>query len=108
MITLTSIAVAKLKEMSQEMEIGHLSVRVSIKGGKCAGFSHEMLFDDITNDMDEIIEQDGIKIVIDSMSAQYLEGTTIDYEDGLMSSGFKFINPNATGSCGCGQSFSID
>jgi iron-sulfur cluster assembly accessory protein len=104
-IILTEKAVAKLKEMSEEMDIGHLSIRICVKGGGCSGFTRDMMFDDITNEMDEITEQDGVKIVIDSMSAQYLEGCCIDYTESLMSSGFIFNIPN-TYTCGCGHSFS--
>jgi iron-sulfur cluster assembly accessory protein len=104
MITLTEAAVKKLKEMSEEMEIGHLTIRLSIKSGGCAGFQKDLCFDDITNEMDEITEQDGIKIVVDSVSLQYLEGTTVDYEEGLMSSGFRIESPLSSGSCGCGKS----
>jgi iron-sulfur cluster assembly accessory protein len=104
MITLTETAVAKLKEMSEEMGIGHLTIRVCVKGGGCAGFTRDMMFDEITNEMDEIIEQDGIKIVVDSMSAQYLEGTVIDYVEELLQSGFRFESPLAKGGCGCGHS----
>lgn len=104
MITLTETAVKKLKEMSEEMEIGHLTIRIALKGGGCAGFTRDMMFDDITNEMDEITEQDGIKIVVDSMSAQYLEGTVIDYVEEMLQSGFRFNSPLAKGSCGCGSS----
>jgi iron-sulfur cluster insertion protein len=104
MIHLTSAAIAQLKKISLEEEIGHLSVRITIKGGGCSGFITDMYFDEIIKEMDEIIEQDEIKIVIDPMSFQYFDGTEIDYVDTLISSGFKFNNPNATGTCGCGKS----
>jgi iron-sulfur cluster insertion protein len=103
-ITLTEPAVKKLKEMSEEMGIGHLTIRVGVKGASCAGFTRDMMFDEIINEMDEIIEQDGIKIVVDSLSAQYLEGTIIDYVKELLQSGFRFNSPLAKHSCGCGSS----
>lgn len=106
MISVTEKAINKLKEISSDEGIGHLSVRVKILGGGCAGFTYDMFFDDVSTEMDEITELDGIKIIIDPLSFQYLDGVTIDYLEGLMGAGFKFINPNSTGSCGCGNSFS--
>jgi iron-sulfur cluster insertion protein len=107
MITITDKAVEKLKEISEADEIGHFVVRVGIKGGGCAGYMTDMFFDDMIKDTDEIIEKGGVKIIVDEMSFQYLDGTDIDYEEGLMGSGFRFANPNKTGSCGCGKSFSV-
>ena len=104
LIALTEKAILQLKKMSEEMEIGHLTIRVGLKGAGCSGFKYDMMFDDIIGEMDEVLEQDGIKIVVDGISAQYLEGTSIDYQDTLMSSGFTFTSPKALGSCGCGKS----
>ena len=104
MITITDTAVAKLKEISESDGVGHYSVRVKVLGGGCAGMTNDINFDDQPSDLDEIIEKDGIKILVDPLSVQYLDGTTIDYIEGLISSGFKFLNPNVKSSCGCGQS----
>jgi len=106
MIIFTETAIAKLKKISEEEEIGHLSVRLSVKGGGCAGFAYDMYFDDLLKELDEVEETDGVTAIIDPMSYQYLDGVTVDYIDSLVGGGFKFINPNATGGCGCGKSFS--
>lgn len=107
MISLTDKAVLKLKEMSEADGVGHLTIRLKVLGGGCAGFSYDMCFESVTADLDEVVEQDGIKVVVDPMSYQYLDEVTIDFVDGLMGAGFKFINPKAKGSCGCGSSFDI-
>ena len=105
MIQLTEKAAIKIKEFA-DAEGLPLSIRVKVTGGGCAGFKNDMSFDDQVTDLDEIIEQDGIKVVIDPLSFQYLENSTIDYIDDQFSSGFKFLNPNVKGSCGCGSSVS--
>lgn len=106
MITLTEKAVEKLKEIAESEAIGHTSVRIGLKGGGCAGMTHEMNFDDIKKDTDEVLELDGVTILIDHISSQYMENVTVDWEDQLISSGFKFKSPDITGSCGCGHSVS--
>lgn len=105
MIQLTEKAVAKLKEIA-ESEGVPVSVRVKVIGGGCAGFSNDMSFEEKISDMDEVIESNDVKIIIDPLSIHYLEGTTIDYVDSDYTSGFKFLNPNVKGSCGCGSSVS--
>jgi iron-sulfur cluster insertion protein len=107
MIHLTEKAVGKLKEIAESEGIGHFTVRVRVVGGGCAGFTNDMYFDDQIGEMDEVIEQDGVKIIVDPLSLQYLDETTIDWLDGPFGAGFKFNNPNVTGSCGCGSSFSV-
>ena len=105
MIYLTEKAAKQLKTISEEQGIGHYTVRVKVLGGGCAGFSYDMCFDDTIGELDEVSELDGIKVVCDPMSMQYIEGTVIDWVDGLMGAGFKFNNPTAKGTCGCGYSF---
>ena len=105
MIYLTEKAAKQLKIFSEEQDIGHTTVRVKIMGGGCAGFSYDMAFDETIGELDEIFELGGVKVVCDPMSMQYIEGTVIDWVDGLMGAGFKFNNPTAKGSCGCGNSF---
>lgn len=107
MITLTKRAIDKVKEISESEGIGHCNVRVKIIGGGCAGFTHDMTYEDNINEMDEVFEQDGCKIIVDPLSYQYLEETEIDFVDHPISAGFKFLNPNAKGSCGCGSSVSF-
>lgn len=107
MIYITEKAAKQFKSISDAEGIGHYIVRVKVKGGGCAGFEYELDFDDQVGELDESFELDGVKVVCDPMSMQYIEGTTIDFSDGLMGSGFVFNNPTATGSCGCGHSFDV-
>ncbi len=82
-------------------------VRVSVKAGGCSGLSYDMSFDNKLNEGDEIFEDKGVKVVCDVRSLLYLMNTTLDFSSGLNGKGFQFINPNATRTCGCGESFSI-
>jgi len=111
MIQITEKAALKIKELSESEGIGHYSVRARVIGGGCAGFTYDMFFDDQVSDMDETVEVTDyygtIKLVIDPLSLQYLEDTTIDWVDSPFGAGFKFLNPNVTGSCGCGNSVSF-
>lgn len=111
MIQITEKAAQKIIEISDSEGIGHYVVRAKVMGGGCAGFSYDMSFDDQIGEMDEVIEQTDfygtVKVVIDPLSFTYLDGSTIDWLDGLIGAGFKFVNPNATGSCGCGNSVSF-
>lgn len=86
-------------------DIHHL--RVSVKGGGCSGLMYDLSFDDSIQDSDEVVEDKNMKILIDKKSLLYLLGTTLDFSDGLNGKGFQFINPNASRTCGCGESFSI-
>jgi iron-sulfur cluster assembly protein len=83
------------------------ALRVGVKGGGCSGFSYTLGFDDQINETDQVVEVNGIKVVCDPKSFLYLNGTMVDFEDSLMGRGFKFKNPNAAKSCGCGESFSV-
>lgn len=107
MIYITEKAANKIREISEAEGIGYLSVRVKIQGGGCAGFTYDMYFDDKTTDMDEVAELDGIKVFIDPLSFQYMDEVTMDYVDGPLGAGFKFLNPNVKGTCGCGSSVSF-
>ncbi len=82
-------------------------LRVAVRGGGCSGFEYALDFDDEQRATDELIEFEGLKVYVDPISARYLHGTMIDYLTGMMGSGFKFLNPNATGTCGCGSSFAV-
>ena len=106
MITLTDNAAEKVKELlAAEGESG-LALRVAVRPGGCSGFSYEMFFDGDIESEDETADFSGVKVVVDPASAQMLVGATLDYKDGLQQAGFSINNPNATKSCGCGQSFS--
>jgi iron-sulfur cluster assembly protein len=83
------------------------NVRVSVKGGGCSGLMYDLEFDNQVNDSDEIFEDKQVKILVDKKSLLYLLGTTLDFSDGLNGKGFQFINPNASRTCGCGESFAV-
>ena len=82
-------------------------LRVGVKGGGCSGLSYVMDFDDTTTDMDEVIDLNVMKVVVDKKSVLYLYGTQLEYSDGLNGKGFHWVNPNASRTCGCGESFSL-
>lgn len=107
MIYLTEKAAKKIIDISDGEGLGHYNVRVRVIGGGCAGFTYDMYFEEKINEMDETFDLDNVKIVIDPLSFQYMDEMTIDYIDSPMGGGFKFINPNSTGQCGCGSSFSV-
>lgn len=100
-------AVAKVRELIEEEENPDLKLRVFVTGGGCSGFQYGFSFDENQEDDDTVIERDGVKLLVDSMSYQYLIGATIDYQEGLQGSQFVVQNPNASSTCGCGSSFSI-
>lgn len=106
MIQLTPKAAEKVKEIRDSEGLGQQGLRVRVIGGGCSGFSYDLFFEDEINDLDQTFESNGVPIYIDMMSHQYLEGTQIDYVEGLHGAGFKFVNPNAQATCGCGSSFS--
>jgi iron-sulfur cluster assembly protein len=101
---------AKEKLISLKKEEGHpdyFNLRVSVKGGGCSGLMYDLGFDGNTSESDKVFEDKGIKILVDKRSLLYLLGTTLDFSDGLNGKGFQFINPNASRTCGCGESFSV-
>ena len=104
MITITDKAAAKVKEIATAESLEGQGLRLRVIGGGCAGFTYDLYFEDKPTDMDEQFEDRGIKLYVDPLSYQYLDGTEIDYVEGVHGSGFKFNNPNVTGSCGCGSS----
>jgi len=106
LMTLTQAAADMAKAAMQREGLANAALRVSVVGGGCSGFSYNIGFDDTQRPDDTVIEQHGVRILIDATSGQYLRGTMIDYVSGLHGAGFKFINPNATRTCGCGSSFS--
>ena len=82
-------------------------VRVGVKGGGCSGLSYDLVFDDKLNEGDKEFVDNGVKVVVDKKSLLYLLGTTLEFSGGLNGKGFQFVNPNASRTCGCGESFSI-
>lgn len=105
MITLTDKAANKVKEILINEKRPTSALRVGVKGGGCSGFTYVLDFEDKAQDTDQVFEDKGVKILVDAKSFVYLSGIQLDYTDGLSGEGFKFQNPNATRSCGCGSSF---
>ncbi len=103
----TDAAAAKVKSLMEEEENANLKLRVYITGGGCAGFSYGFTFDEAMAEDDTSVDNDGVMLVVDAMSYQYLAGAQVDYKVGLQGSQFVITNPNATTTCGCGSSFSI-
>ena len=109
MLTLTQTASEKVQDFIHEhgVESGHAGLRVAVLPGGCSGFQYGLNIEDGPEDDDEILEVGGVKVFIDPFSAQYLEGVEIDYVTSFMGQGFTFRNPNASGGCGCGSSFTV-
>jgi iron-sulfur cluster assembly protein len=104
MITMTPGAIAKVKSiLSEQAEV--MGLRIAVVGGGCSGFQYQMTLDKEPRVDDKILDMEGLKVYVDTKSLLYLDGTSVDYVDGLNGSGFKFDNPNAKASCGCGESF---
>ena len=107
-IALTERAVKEVRRILDEQDLPDgTALRVGVKGGGCSGFSYTLGFDDRVGPTDQVTEVDGVRMVCDPKSFLYLNGTAVDFEDNLMGRGFKFTNPNASKSCGCGESFSV-
>lgn len=100
-------AVEKVRELLIEEGSPELKLRVFVQGGGCSGFQYGFTFDEIVNDDDTIIDKDGVQLLVDAMSFQYLVGAEIDYKDDLDGAQFVIRNPNATTTCGCGSSFTV-
>lgn len=107
MITITESAIEKIADILAEENNPAVKLRTFVQGGGCSGFSYGFTLDEEQNEDDFVIEQDRIKVLVDSMSMQYLQGATIDYKEELMGSSFVIRNPNATTTCGCGSSFAV-
>lgn len=107
MITITSRAMYKIKDIIAEENNPKIKLRTFVQGGGCSGMSYGFTLDEEQNEDDFVIENTDELILVDSMSMQYLRGATIDYKDDLMGSNFVVTNPNAETSCGCGSSFSV-
>jgi iron-sulfur cluster assembly protein len=105
LITVTPAAVREAKRLMTLEERDDLFLRLSISEGGCSGMSYAMAFDDQPSDLDREFDFDGLKVRVDLKALMYLKGSTLDYESGLLGGGFKFSNPNARRSCGCGSSF---
>jgi len=107
-IMVTPKAAEKVKEFMKQEGRDDLYLRVYVSGGGCAGLSYGMGFEEKADQDDTVIEENGVKLLVDSYSSRYLKGTEIDYIESLMGAGFKISNPNVTKSCSCGHSFSTE
>ncbi|MEO9273715.1 MULTISPECIES: iron-sulfur cluster insertion protein ErpA [unclassified Marinomonas] len=106
-IEFTEAAAAKLKSLVEEEENDRLKLRVYVTGGGCSGFQYGFTFDEEYQEDDTEVKRDGVSLVVDPLSFQYLVGSEVDYKENLEGSRFTVQNPNATSTCGCGASFSI-
>jgi iron-sulfur cluster assembly protein len=107
MLNITDTAVRAVKRTIEDNQMpAETFLRVLIKSGGCSGLSYDMKFEAAAEESDRVIEKDGVRLLIDPRSEIYLAGTELDFESGLKGQGFVFRNPNASGGCGCGKSFS--
>ena len=106
-LVFTDSAASKVKELIVEEGNPDLKLRVFVTGGGCSGLQYGFTFEEVTNEDDTVMEKNGVTLLIDPMSFQYLSGAEIDYQEGLEGAQFVIKNPNATSTCGCGSSFSV-
>ena len=106
MIQVTENAIRKVQQMMEAESRASGNLRIYVEGGGCSGLQYGLKFDDAVGDDDETIDCGSFKVVVDRMSLPFLDGARVDYVDTLMDSGFKIQNPQASSTCGCGQSFS--
>jgi iron-sulfur cluster assembly protein len=107
MVTVSETAAVKLNSLIEESGFATPYVRVAVKGGGCSGLSYDLSFDTEKQSSDTLAEDKGVKILVDNKSLLYLYGTELEYSGGLNGKGFQFVNPNASRTCGCGESFSL-
>ena len=107
MVTVSEGAAKKLNSLIEESGFKTPFVRVAVKGGGCSGLSYDLSFDTEQQPADTLVEDKDVQILIDMKSLLYLYGTELDFSDGLNGKGFQFINPNASRTCGCGESFAL-
>jgi iron-sulfur cluster insertion protein len=107
MITVTETAVIKLKDLLAEENNPALKLRVFVQGGGCSGMQYGFTLDEDTNEDDFDLEVGGVKVLVDSMSSQYLQGAEVDYREDAYGAAFSIKNPQATTTCGCGSSFGV-
>lgn len=107
MINLTSTALAEIQRLMAERQAASQLLRFGVKDGGCSGLTYSMDFDVTAGENDRVFDVGGVRVVCDVESLRYLDGLTVDFSRALMGGGFKFVNPNATRSCGCGTSFRV-
>lgn len=106
-VIFTSSAAARVRELMEDEQSDRLKLRVFITGGGCSGFQYGFTFDEEVEDGDAVVDRDGVTLLVDPMSLQYLEGAEIDYREDATGAQFVIRNPNAATTCGCGSSFSV-
>ncbi len=107
MVTLTDIAAEKVKGfLSQQESEGEVGLRVGVRGGGCSGFQYALALDE-KREEDHVFDHDGIRVIVDPASLQYVDGSNVDFTETLMGSGFEVNNPNVVAACGCGSSFRV-
>lgn len=107
-VTISELAAKKIRQFATKQGIQeNIGVRVAVKGGGCSGLTYDLEITDEERDTDKVVEQHGIKVMIDKKSYIFLVGTELEFSDGLNGKGFVFTNPNAKKTCGCGTSFSV-
>ena len=106
-LVFTDSAAAKVADLIAEEGNPELKLRVFVQGGGCSGFQYGFTFDEVTNDDDMVMQKNGVTLLIDPMSMQYMMGAEVDYTEGLEGAQFVIKNPNAVSTCGCGSSFSV-
>ena len=107
LLDVTDNAVRKVRALVEDEGNPQLKLRVFVTGGGCSGFQYGFTFDEVLGEEDTLIEKDGVSVLVDPLSFQYLVGAAVDYQEGLEGARFVVSNPNATTTCGCGASFSI-
>ena len=105
-LTAKAAEMVKITREQEGIDATH-GLRIAVRGGGCSGFEYALDYENEARENDWIYEQNGLTIYVDAVSARYLEGTTVDYVMGMAGAGFKFLNPQAKGSCGCGSSFTV-
>ncbi len=106
-VTISASAAARITELRAAEDNDDLMLRVTVSGGGCSGFQYGFSFEEAVNDDDHVFERDGVRVVVDAVSLDFLAGAELDYVEELIGAYFAVKNPNATSSCGCGTSFSI-
>jgi iron-sulfur cluster assembly accessory protein len=106
-LTVTDSAAKRIGELMAQPQHAGLTMRLAVQGGGCSGFAYGFSFDDEIRADDTVVEKDGIKVLVDEMSLDYLRGAEIDFSDEMIGAAFTVRNPNAASSCGCGNSFSV-
>ncbi len=106
-VMVTSSALRRVAEILQEEGNPALMLRISVTGGGCSGFQYNFTFDEAIADDDTIIERDGVKVLVDSISLPYMAGAEVDFVEEMIGASFQIRNPNATSKCGCGSSFAV-